>query len=491
MSQTYVTADQRDRGHLAPAVSVAPLLTARGGLIALLAALVLCWPMLATGSYLVFSDSSSYVRGGQIIWGMATDMLGIGDVQSPAEPGGGGDGSGAAADGDEKKGRGYVVRSFVYSMYTLAAGAALWPAGFAVLQTAMTLWMLFALIGPEAASRPRVLLVGFIYLAAVTTLPWFTAYLMPDILAAAVLIYAAILVCRFDDLGPWQRFAIGAIAAFAVAAHYGHGPLAAGLFGAVLLWRLVCRRLTLSVTVAALLPVLFSPLANLSASSVALDSPSVTPLRLPILLARSIEDGPARWYLSDVCPEAPLAFCEAFGDEVPTNIAAFLWAENGIESVSPEVMARIREEEFRVLAAAFLAYPLRQSASLLGNAALQTVKVGTGEIFLGANNDEFRLSQPNPSGQAVLRVFDTVTPLGTAAGGLLLLGLFVSGRLTRPEAEIVGVVVLGLLLNALIFGGLSAPVDRYQSRIAWLLPALAAIFLARRAGAAAPISAHR
>ena len=314
---------------------------------------------------------------------------------------------------------------------------------------------------------------------------------MPDLLAAAVLIYAAVLVRRFDDLGRWQRFALAAIAAFAVAAHYGHGPLAAGLFGVVLLWRLVCRRLTLSVTVAALLPVLFSPLANLGASSVALDAPSVAPLRLPILLARSIEDGPARWYLEDVCPEAPLAFCDAFGDDVPSNIGAFLWAENGIESVSPEQMARIREEEFRVLAAAFLAYPLSQTASLFGNAALQTVKVGTGEIFLGANNEEFRLPEPDPSGQAILRAFDIITPLGTAAGTLLLLGLLVSGRLTRPEAEILGVVVLGLLLNALIFGGLSAPVDRYQSRVAWLLPALAAIFMARRAGSAAPISAPR
>lgn len=474
-----------------PAASAAPLLNARGALIALMAALVLCWPMLATGSYLVFSDTASYIRGGQIIWGMAIDMLGFGDGQSPAGTGGNSGSVEADAGGGNGNGRGYVVRSFIYSIYTLVTGATLWPAGFAVLQAAMTLWMLFALIGREAASRPSVLLSGFIYLAAVSTLPWFTAYLMPDILAAAVLIYAAILVRRFDDLERWQQFAIGAIAAFAVAAHYGHGPLAAGLFGAVLLWRLICRRLTLSVTVAAILPVLFSPLANLGASSVALDAPSVTPLRLPILLARSIEDGPARWYLEDVCPEAPLAFCEAFGDEVPSNIAAFLWAENGIESVSPEVMSRIREEEFRVLAAASLAYPLSQTASLFGNAALQTVKVGTGEIFLGANNEEFHLPEPLPRGQAVLRTFDTVTPLGTAVGALLLLGLLVSGRLTRSELEIVGVVVLGLLLNALIFGGLSAPVDRYQSRVAWLVPALAAIFMARRAGSVAPTSAPR
>src|SRR5699024_7176596 len=135
-----------------------------------------------------------------------------------------------------------------------------------------------------------------------------------------------------------------------------------GIIGIALLWRLIARRLTLAVVVAGVLPVLFSPLANLSASSVALDTPSVAPLRLPILLARSIQDGPARWYLQEACPEAPLAFCEAFGDNVPTNIPQFLWDENGIDSLSPELMNRIRAEEFHILALAFRAYPVEQTA---------------------------------------------------------------------------------------------------------------------------------
>lgn len=187
-----------------------------------------------------------------------------------------------------ERGESYFVRSFIYSLYTLFAGAALWPAGFALLQAAMVLWMLGALIGPAAAARPGVLAAGFVWLAALTPLPWFAAYLMPDLLAAALLIYGAVLIRRFDLLSFWQRLALGLLAAFAVAAHYGHPPLAAGIFGVALLWRLVTRRLTWAVTVAAILPVLLAPLANLSASSVALDTPSVTPLRLPILLARSI-----------------------------------------------------------------------------------------------------------------------------------------------------------------------------------------------------------
>lgn len=462
----------------------APLLTPRGMLIALTAALLLAWPMLATGAYLTFADTESYIRGGEIIGRMIVDMLNLDSLWSSgggvADPSGT---AGAAPEGREmrnEKGQPYVVRSFIYSLYTLVTGAAIWPAGFAILQSAMTLWMLFALIGPDAASRPRVLAMGFLVVAAFTTLPWFTVYLMPDLMAAAVLIYAAILVRRFDDLVLWQRLALGAIAAFAVAAHYGHGPLAAGIIGIALLWRLIARRLTLAVVVAGVLPVLFSPLANLSASSVALDTPSMAPLRLPILLARSIQDGPARWYLQEACPEAPLAFCEAFGDNVPTNIPQFLWDENGIDSLSPELMSRIRAEEFHVLALAFRTYPVEQTVSLFRNAALQTVKIGLGQISLSTRRDDGTwASASTPRAQAVMASFDRIVPYVTwaAAGGLLL--LLIMGRLTRPELEILAVLTLGYLLNALIFGGLSAPVDRYQSRIAWLFPAFAVIVLAR------------
>ncbi len=341
----------------------------------------------------------------------------------------------------------------------------------------MTLWMLFALIGRAALARPGILAATWLYLAAVTTLPWFASYQMPDLMAAAVILWGAILAWRFDDLGPWQRVALTLIAAFAVAAHYGHGPVAAALYALVLLWRLVRRRLTLAVVAAAMFPIFFAPLANLGASSVALDKPSAAPLRLPVLLARSIGDGPARWYLEEACPEAPLAFCEAFGDWVPRNIPQFLWDKDGIDSLTPELLERIRDEEFLVLARAFRAYPVEQTASLFGNAARQVVEVGLGGIRVENADGEV-----TDHARAVVRIFDRVVPIGVWTGAALLLWLALRGRLTRPELETAAVVVLGLLINAGVFGGLSAPVDRYQSRAIWLLPALAGIFLAAGAG---------
>jgi len=44
-----------------------------------------------------------------------------------------------------------------------------------------------------------------------------------------------------------------------------------------------------------------------------------------------------------------------------------------------------------------------------------------------------------------------------------------------------GLVVLGVLTNALVCGALSTPYDRYQARVVWLLPLLA--FMVSFAGA--------
>jgi hypothetical protein len=51
----------------------------------------------------------------------------------------------------------------------------------------------------------------------------------------------------------------------------------------------------------------------------------------------------------------------------------------------------------------------------------------------------------------------------------------------RREPDLVLMLALALLMNAVVFGGLSAPADRYQGKIAWLVPMLAAmLWLGRR-----------
>jgi hypothetical protein len=52
-------------------------------------------------------------------------------------------------------------------------------------------------------------------------------------------------------------------------------------------------------------------------------------------------------------------------------------------------------------------------------------------------------------------------------------------------------VLFALLVNAAVYGGLSAPVDRYQSRLAWLVPALLALDLVLKARPGLPRAVAR
>jgi hypothetical protein len=56
-------------------------------------------------------------------------------------------------------------------------------------------------------------------------------------------------------------------------------------------------------------------------------------------------------------------------------------------------------------------------------------------------------------------------------------------RQFRPEDRAISVylvILATLVTNAFIFGGLSEPADRYQTRLVWVIPVLTAVFWLRR-----------
>ncbi len=449
----------------------APLLSVRGCVLAVGLSFLLCWPMLLTGRDFIFYDTTAYLRGGETMWEMLQERLGM-EPDAAALP---------ALDPDDTDTRPSTIRSFVYSGTTFVANqiGGLWA--IALLHGSLTLLAFFALVTPQALSRPKHLVVGAGMVGAFSTLPWYVVFITPDLWAAIVVLHGAILFRPFDTLGRWQKITLTAMATFATATHYGNLPLAVGLFTLVLAWRLFAGRLSRSVLLAAILPILFSPIANLTVSTVSLDTASVTPLRLPIVLARSLQDGPASWYLETACPEADHAICEVFGDEIPDSVPDFLWGEDGINSLTNAQLQRIRDEEVEILWQAFKRYPLAQTSSLFGNAIRQAGSIGLDELQSTAGLDAAYAPLPGPDdplSEGLLTAFDTIAPLFTWLAAAGLGGMFLWRRLSRPQVEILFVVFVGLALNALVFGGLSAPADRYQGRVAWLLPALLVLFVA-------------
>jgi hypothetical protein len=246
---------------------------------------------------------------------------------------------------------------------------------------------------------------------------------------------------------------------------------------------LVCcvirRTLSAAIVALAVLPLIVAVALNLGTSAATLDGPSLAPKRIPILLARSLEDGPAAWHLQEVCPEASYAICDIFPDGVPDGVQAFLWSKKGIFSVGNDQIAAIRAEEFTILWNAFKAYPVEQIMSLFGNFAKQLRKIGTEDIYpmhSSAESGQFETSKLMRPDYPSLEVFDTVTFWGTLAAVVTAGLAWAGGTLRQGASWALGLCVCGILINAMIFGGLSAPVDRYQSRVLWVFPALALVF---------------
>ena len=125
--------------------SSAPLLSAFGIGLALVAAQIPSWPILVTGSYDLRGHQFLHT-GRQIVWACSSNFsASISAAPPTAMPAAE---ARQTAERDERARR-TLRRPLLHPRSTgFFAGAMIWPAGFALLQAAMTLWILFALIGP-------------------------------------------------------------------------------------------------------------------------------------------------------------------------------------------------------------------------------------------------------------------------------------------------------------------------------------------------------
>lgn len=454
----------------------------------LLFSVALLWPTLFTGTALTFYDSFAYVGTSQSAIGelqaMLDRLLAASGGADPAASGGAAQAAGAADDKEAK-----VLRSLPYVMF-VGLTAAIPTKGLLTvwLQSLMVTIFIALLLDREMLARPWALAAAGLGLATLTSLPFYASLLMPDLLAALILLNAMLIVRGVERLTVPEFSVIFLATGFAVASHHGHPPLAMALAGVVVLLLLVRRRLTLPALLLAGGPIAIALVANMTMSAVALDEVSTAPKRFPILLARSLADGPARWYLEEACPEAGYALCDRI-DDMPRNVGGILWSKEGIvRTATAEDMDRIRAEEPEILVNAFLAYPLQQSWSLAGNAAQQLVFVGMDDLhwvpLKQGPDGRWWGTIPDSPDRTGMEELEKVQSAVLIAAALYIGWIALRGRLDkgRREADVLLMLLAGLAINAVIFGGLSVPTDRYQGRIIWLAPMLAALFwLARRA----------
>ncbi|MFC7689372.1 hypothetical protein ACFQY5_06780 [Paeniroseomonas aquatica] len=252
-----------------------------------LGAALLLWPALLNGYPLVFSDTGAFLA--QTVEGWA-----IWD------------------------------KPFVYgpALHAFHGRLTLW--GPALAQGLLLSWLAWlaqrGFLGGARPGRHLALCAG---LAAGSAAPWFTAQLMPDILAPALVLALALLGFAADRLSRAEALGLQGVAALAAAAHLSHLPLAAAL---VLLVLAATRRARPALRCAAPLG---AAVALLLAGNLATQGRlAVSPYGAVFALARLVADGPAARTIAARCPDAGWQLCRWAG-RLPTDSDLFLWSGDG------------------------------------------------------------------------------------------------------------------------------------------------------------------
>jgi hypothetical protein len=219
---------------------------------------------------------------------------------------------------------------------------------------------------------------------------------------------------------------------------------------------------------------------------------AVSPFGNVFLLARVIYDGPGMTALRRDCPTANWRLCP-FLDSFPPTSDGFLWARDtplnragGAKAVSRDADAIIR--------AALVVDSMGEARAALSNTLEQLSRFASGdglnpwpaEVSVWIEHDfpaweaaAYAAARQQSGSLAVPpRLGDlhwTLALAGVAGCGLLLPLAFIR---RSPCTGFLLAALIALPVSAAITGSLSAPHERYQSRIMWLPPFIAVVSLA-------------
>lgn len=380
-----------------------------------------------------------------------------------------------------------------------------WPAAAA--QALLLSWLLRLAVrmvrGRAAVDGAHLLLVAA--LCAGTAAPWFASFIMPDALAPALVLAAALL--GWGEPRPAERAGLLLVVALAAASHLAHLPL---LFALLLALAAARRWRAARDGAAALAAALLLVVATNAAFQ---GRAAVSPYGAVFAVARLAADGPVARTVEARCPEAGWHLCRWAG-RLPTDSDEFLWSSDGpawadrLDGAVPGGPIGFAPEAGVVLRETLAREPLGVLRAAAANTVRQLLAVRTGDTLgpdhLAASVAlQLALDFPAAEGARLAASLQFRGLLRDAAAPFLLphLPVLLAGAVALPfaawrarlrgDAPLLGLllcIVVGVLANAAVLGALSGPHDRYGARIAWLVP-LGALLAWRRHGSRAGIAA--
>lgn len=464
------------------------------------------WVFLANGGATFYYDTIFYLdRGHQVLSLVGLDLaplkeLSVASSGTPQEIAAGG--SVETVDGS---------RSMIYS---LLLGAFFWIGavdGMVAMNAALgvgIVWLASRLSvrGLSHAPRSSSISLAAVGLAAVGSLSFYVAFLMPDMLAPVLLVSAALLAAYAPRMRIWELCLVTALGILAITASPSHLAIGLILMPILLLRSVLSRSPRRWLGSVLFLVVLLAGVGEqmvLRLAAKQVESAEV--IYRPFLTARLIQDGPGYSYLLDMCPVDPEPSCallEALSASddptrfTATNISFSRNPTTGSFQLMPaDDQRRVAQQQFRFFLDVLVDRPLETSWAIIGNVyrqltlnsvnmTLQTDEIveqatgmagmAWGEFAAGRlTADTGWLAIANPA-QSVLYLL----------AALCVLGFLFSGRLPPAVATFLVMILIGVVANAIVCGVLSQPANRYGARVIWLLPVAAviggAVLFARR-----------
>lgn len=338
--------------------------------------------------------------------------------------------------------------------------------------------------------------VGLGYLAAVaglgvmSTFGIFASTAMPDVWAAIGILAIALLISTQDGTGRFDNAVLWSLVLYAALVHSTHLLVLVALIGLFVTARMTRIAAFPWAVIGKLIAVFIAVIGLNAGERMAIErAAGNAPLGMPFLTAHLVDGGPGMDFIRSACPDAGFAVCER-ANELPVEWRKFILKFSAPESYRQRlvdedaafVLATLRHDPLAVIGLA-----VRDAARQVTMIGLETtpIRSAIGESAAVATS-QGALAQRVRDGRLYGAgwMYHSLSMINTALilAGLVALAFVATQRdfIARSDElrRLLFVVSAGLLLNAAICGVLASPYDRFQARVAWLIPVLSIIALA-------------
>lgn len=457
-------------------------------------------PAMIDGAPFLYFDSADYIYLPEVAIRKLAPWLAPENLPDPpGQPAQSGDAPSRKDDGHVLAGRSLYYGTLAYFSSFLSV----WP--LVIVQSLVLAWLTVLAFIHTLPGRPVLApALTALALAFLSPAAFYAGMVMPDIWAGMMILAAALLIVHHDSHSAVSRWLLAGIMVFSVLSHASHlalllsmTVLAAGA------WAVSprIRRLMNLRAIAVLGLCGLCGIAGQVAFTVAVDAVyGQPPIRMPFVTAHLVDLGPGTAHARSACPEAGYALC-AYVDRLPVGWIQFLFdsdPETGIFRAGPaEVQRALYAEQWEFAAGTIMADPVGSLGGLAWDGIRQLWHISVTEIPLDRQNEAV-LTRRFPAELAAMTrdsllysrewLASSLSYLTYASTGLSLLALLIGfGSRAVPVSDpdrnftrltaLVVICMSGVVLNAIICGILASPYARFQSRVSWIIPLMAAVMI--------------